>query len=61
MKRILLPAMLALLFLLPAPIRDAISRAIDDMKADGSLREILGDLRPPGKRDAQRSGGPVCQ
>lgn len=44
-----------------APIRDAISHAIDDMKADGSLREILGDLRPPGKRDAQRSGGPVCQ
>ncbi len=42
------------------PIRDAISRAIDEMKADGSLRKILGNPEPPGKRDSQR-GRQACK
>ena len=37
-----------------APVRDA-------MKADGSLRKILGNLQPPGKSSSPLGGGPACQ
>ncbi|HEX5394219.1 MAG TPA: transporter substrate-binding domain-containing protein [Rhodocyclaceae bacterium] len=43
------------------PIRDAISRAIDEMKTDGSLRKILGNLQPSGKGSSPRGGRPECQ
>lgn len=43
------------------PIRDAISRAINAMKADGSLRKILGNPKTSGSSDTQRGGRTVCQ
>jgi polar amino acid transport system substrate-binding protein len=43
------------------PIRNAISHAIDDMKTDGSLQIILGNLLPPGKSSPQPGASPACQ
>jgi ABC-type amino acid transport substrate-binding protein len=43
------------------PVRNAISRAIDEMNADGSLRRILGNLEPQGKSDTALSGKSICQ
>lgn len=43
------------------PIRNAVSHAIDDMKTDGSLQRILGNLHLPGKSSPQHGASPACQ